>query len=82
LIGLNAPVRRLAFSPDGRTLVTGDKDGTLAFWCPLTGAQRLSLNGHSDAVTSIVFSSDGSLLATGGGGSVRLWPARRQGATK
>lgn len=74
LTGLGASVGAVTFSPDGRSLVTSSDDGTLRFWCPLTGTQRLNLR-PSGGVTSLTFSPDGTILATGGA-TVRLWYAR------
>jgi WD40 repeat protein len=64
----------IAWSPDGRTLALGSGNG-LVF---LLDAEQLDarpriLSGHSAAVTGLAFSADGMLLASAGGGDVRLW---------
>jgi WD40 repeat protein len=70
------PIRALALSPDGKTLVTAGLDKVVRFWDPATGQQRQVLKGNHGAVLSLAFSPDGAMLATGGsGGAVQLWDA-------
>jgi WD40 repeat protein/serine/threonine protein kinase len=76
-------VASLAFSPDGRILVSGHltpEDG-VRVWDPSTGSLLKTLRGHKDMVRSVAFSPDGRLLATAGGyqglvdkdWKIRLW---------
>jgi WD40 repeat protein len=70
------PVRALAQSPDGKTLVTAGTDKVVRFWDSASGQQRLVLKGNRGAVLSVAFSPEGALLATGGSeGVVQLWDA-------
>ena len=70
-------VNSVAFSPDGRTLVSGSKDGIIRLWDTQSGILRQSLTGHTDSVSSVVFSSDGTSLASGSpDNTVRLWDAQ------
>ncbi len=71
----------VAFSPDGRRLASGFQDGTVRLWDVATGTEVATLEGHTDRVTSVSFSPDGSLLASAGAGkdpTVRLWNAETQ----
>jgi eukaryotic-like serine/threonine-protein kinase len=64
LYGHERDVRALAMSPDGRTLASGDQVGTVRLWDLRTGAAVCVLKGHALSISRLVFSSDGSLLAS------------------
>jgi uncharacterized delta-60 repeat protein len=64
----------VAFSPDGRTLVSGGDDHQLRIWDMTTGRQKGVLEGHNSLVTAVSFSRDGKLLASASyDGTVKLW---------
>jgi len=69
-----------AVSLDGETLATGSRDQTVAIWSigrglwdTVVGVCEQSLHGHQGAVTTLAFSPDGGLLATGDDQAIRLW---------
>lgn len=72
-------VWRVKFSPDGKFLATasGDMKSTSAkIWNAETGAEVLSLVGHTSRVRGIDFSPDGKLIATGSRDeTIRIWDA-------
>jgi tricorn protease-like protein len=71
----------VAFSPDGKTLLSGSHDGTLIQWDVATGKQVRSIEGHREhgrpfEVVSVAFSPDGKVLASASSDqTVRLWDA-------
>jgi len=62
----------IAFSPDGARVAEGDPDGTVRVFDTSSGEELLALQGH-DTVDQVAFSPDGSMLATLGGGLLRIW---------
>ena len=54
-----------SFSPDGSRIVTGSGDKTAKVWDAKSGAEVLTLKGHTGGVTSASFSPDGSRIVTG-----------------
>ena len=67
-------VLSLAFSPNGKNLVTGDNTGSVQIWNVLTGQELFTLLGHSNWVWSVVWSGDGQTLASGSfDNTIKLW---------
>ncbi len=67
-------VLSLAFSPDGKLLVSGDSGGTLFVWDP--AARRLLTRLESDRgkVWGLAFTPDGrTLISTGEDRLIHLW---------
>jgi WD40 repeat protein len=70
--------RTMALSPDGSTLVLANSSGAVRFFSAITLRERASppapVQVHKGLTSSIQFSPDGRLMATGNfDGSVRLW---------
>jgi len=55
-------VSSVAFSPDGKQVVSGSSDRTVRLWDAATGAPLQTLEGHIGSVNSVAFSLDGKLL--------------------
>jgi WD40 repeat protein len=64
----------MAFSPDGKYLVTGGADRTCKRWDLARRQDLLTLPVQPNMVWSVAISPDGNTLATGDGeGNVKLW---------
>ena len=81
LAGHQARVMSLAFSFDGTVMAAGDSKRIIRLWHVPTGrALGLPLKGHSGDsfawISRLVFSQDGTTLASACQGEVRLWDVR------
>jgi len=64
----------LAFSPDGRKLLSGGTDGLVRLWSVPAGRPIAAPLLHPNHVNLVAFSPDGQLVATAQrGGLLRLW---------
>jgi WD40 repeat protein len=69
-------VHAVAFSPDGRRLLSGSVDRTARLWDVAKGARLSSPMSHDDIVRAVAFSPDGRQVATAShDGSMRRWDA-------
>jgi WD40 repeat protein len=66
LRGHTENARDIAFSPDGRHLLTGSKDGTICFWDVPTRSEKRSFNWQLGEINTVAFAPDGMTAAAGG----------------
>jgi WD40 repeat protein len=84
--GIEGNVNAMAYSPDGRTLAVGVRDGRIRLWnvsdptnptplALLTDGTKCPIDQGAiqSCVTSMAYSPDGRTLAIGGAGKIRLW---------
>ena len=70
-------VQTVTFSPDGKTLASGNSDNTICLWHVQTRILHKTLTGYTGTGSNAVFSSDGTLLASGSkDNTVRIWNAQ------
>ena len=68
-------VSSLAYSPDGRTIVSDGGWGRLHLWDANTGQHIAILEGRADYIAPIAYSPDGTTIASGVSNAVHLWDA-------
>jgi WD40 repeat protein len=70
----NIWVTAVAFSPDGRFVVTGSRDRSAHLWNAATGQEVRRFQGHQGDIAAVAFSPDGKLLLTGSDdNTARVW---------
>jgi tRNA A-37 threonylcarbamoyl transferase component Bud32 len=70
----NLPVTALAFTPDGKRVLTGSVLGALVLRDLATGEEVGRFEGHTGAITAVTFSTNGKyLLSASADGTARLW---------
>ena len=74
LRGHSGWVTSLAFSPDGKRIVSGSRDKVIKIWDTLNGRDLRSLRGHTNTVNSVAFSPDGKMIASGSSDkTIKVW---------
>jgi len=69
-------VTTVAFSPDGKYVISGGGDGTARVWEAQTG-REIARMSHEGGVTTVAFSPDGKYVISGGeDGTARVWEAQ------
>jgi WD40 repeat protein/serine/threonine protein kinase len=85
LPGHDAPARAVAFSPDGRSLVTstmatpsskGRAVATVTVWDLASHKARATVSDYTNAVCSVSYSPSGELLAVACQSDVEVWDAK------
>ncbi|MGG6268334.1 caspase family protein [Leptolyngbya sp. AN03gr2] len=80
IAGHNDRVTALSFSPDRESFASASADRTIKIWS-IEGDLRTILQGHTDEVTSIAYSSEGRLASGSMDNTVRLWDIDRRTST-
>lgn len=75
LVGHPGVIKSIVFSPDGNRFATGSADRILRIWDTKTKQILLSLEGHTDAVESVEYSSNGKSLISKSDKETIVWNA-------
>ena len=74
LTGHTRQIKSIAFSSDGKTLVSGDEYETIRLWDTATGKPKATLNwGRGTATYALAFAPSGRFIASGHRDGVKLW---------
>lgn len=65
-------ITTLAFSPDGKTILSGSRDMTLRLYS-IDGQLQTVFHDHSSAISSAVFSADGNRITSSCKSNVLVW---------
>jgi WD40 repeat protein len=72
--GHSEQVLAVAWSPNGKRIVSGSRDMTLQVWDAFTGKHTQIFHGHTDAVPSVAWSPDNRYVASASWDkTVQLW---------
>jgi cytochrome c len=78
LSGHGGPVRALAISGDGKSVLSGSFDTSAIRWSLATESAEQVLRFHSDAVNAVLFLQDDRMATAGADARIAIWTAGRQ----
>ena len=74
LNGHQEEVTSCSFSPDGKQIVSGSKDGTIKIWEMNTGSELATFKGHNGIISKCIYLPNGKLIVSAGeDGTLKLW---------
>lgn len=78
LIGHGGPVRAIAVSVDGKTVLSGSFDTVALRWSLATESAEQVLRLHTDAVNAVAFLGEARMATASADGRIAIWTAGRQ----
>src|SRR5690349_24668332 len=78
LIGHGGPVRAIAVSMDGKTVLSGSFDTAAIRWSLVTESAEQVLRLHADAVNAVAFLVEARMATAGADGRIAIWTAGQQ----
>jgi WD40 repeat protein len=71
--GFRKTIEGLVFSPDGKLLVAGARDGRVRVWDVASGREKANFDWQIGKVNSLAFAPDGATVAAGGSKGIVVW---------
>jgi cytochrome c len=78
LTGHGGPVRSIAVSSDGNSILSGSFDTAAIRWSLRSETAEQVLRFHSDAVNAVAFLKDGRMATAGADARIAIWTSGRQ----
>jgi WD40 repeat protein len=76
LRGHTGRVDSVAFSPNGKRIVSGSWDNTIKVWDAVSGKEVFTLRGHTDKVRCVAYRPDGRRIISGSSdNTIKVWNA-------
>jgi cytochrome c len=75
--GHGGPVRTVAISPNGQSILSGSFDTSVIRWSVATGFAEQVLRFHASAVNAVVFLDDKRMATAGADAQIAIWTAGR-----
>src|SRR5262245_59437227 len=73
LTGHGGPVRTIAVSSDGNSVLSGSFDTAAIRWSLRTESAEQILRFHADSVNAVAFLQDGRMVTAGADAKVAIW---------
>ena len=77
LVGHGGPIRALAVSPDGNSLLSGSFDTAAIRWSLETETAQQVLRYHADGINAVAFLKDGRMITAGADARIAVWTPGR-----
>lgn len=72
---VSAAVEQMAFSPDGKTLVSRGEENHIRLWDTVSGKERIMGEGPSESILSLAYSPNAKLVASASRDQIWLYSA-------
>src|SRR6187401_2661121 len=78
LVGHGGPVKTVAVSGDGQSVLSGSFDTSAILWSQQSESAQQVLRFHSDAVNAVAFLKDGRIVTAGADARIAIWTRGRE----